>query len=74
MTKGEELISRYGSGKQSQQITIREKSLKKRGIQQKINLRKPKDEFDFSIISKVENKQVYIEICKIKFLFFTKKN
>lgn len=74
ITKGEELISRYGSGKQSQQITIREKSLKKRGIQQKIYLINPKDEFDFSIISKGENQKVFIEIGEIKFSFFAKKN
>ena len=46
ITKGEEVVSRYGSGKQSQQITIREKSTLNRGVQQKIFLTDPKDEFN----------------------------
>ena len=74
ITKGEELISRYGSGKQSQQITIREKSSISRGIQQKIFLVDSKDEFDFSIITKGESQKIYIAIGEVKFSFFTKKN
>ena len=42
IVKGNELISRYGSGKQSQQITIRKKSKRNRGIQQKLKLIEPK--------------------------------
>ena len=74
ITKGEELISRYGRRKQSQQITIREKSSISRGIQQKIFLVDPKDEFNFSIITKGESQKIYIAIGEVKFSFFTKKN
>jgi alpha-N-arabinofuranosidase len=74
ITKGNEVISRYGSGKQSQQITIREKSSINRGIQQDIYITDTKDEFDFSIITKGENQKIFIEIGEVKLSFFTKKN
>ena len=73
ITKGEEVVSRYGSGKQSQQITIREKSTLNRGVQQKIFLTDPKDEFNFSIVTKGENQKIFIEIGEVKFSFFSKK-
>ena len=60
IVKGQEIISRYGSGKQSQQITIREKSIIKRGIKQKINIINSKDEYEFSIYLKGENQKVFI--------------
>jgi len=74
ITKGDEIISRYGSGKQSQQITIREKSATKRGIKQQLYIKDPKDDYNFTIIVKGENQKVFIEIGEIKFLFFAKKN
>ena len=74
IVKGNELTSRYGSAKQSQQITIREKNKTKRGIQQNLYIVNPKDEFDFSIITKGENQKIYIEIGENKFSFLLKKN
>ena len=74
IVKDNELTSRYGSAKQSQQITIREKNKTKRGIQQNLYIVNPKDEFDFSIITKGENQKIFIEIGENKFSFVSKKN
>ena len=74
IVKGEESISRYGSGKQSQQITIREKSKIQRGIKQKINIIDSKDEYEFSIYFKGENQKVVINIGEINFTFNANKN
>lgn len=74
IVKGEEIISRYGSGKQSQQITIREKSKIQRGIKQKINIIDSKDEYEFSIYFKGENQKVFINIGEINFTFNANKN
>ena len=73
IVKGEEIISRYGSGKQSQQITIREKSKTKRGIEQQLKLIDSKDYYEFNIITKGDNQKVFIEIGEIKFSFIAKK-
>jgi alpha-L-arabinofuranosidase len=67
IVKGEEQINRFGSGKQSQQITIREKSKKNRGVQQSININFNNEEHLFSIMLKGNGQKVYIQIGEINF-------
>ena len=73
VVKGKEEISRYGSGKQSQQITIRKKSTTKRGIKQNLNVIFPKEEHVFSIYIKGNNQTIYISIGEINFQIKTNK-
>ena len=73
VVKGKEEISRYGSGKQSQQITIRKKSTTKRGIKQNLNVIFPKEEHVFSIYIKGNNQTLYISIGEINFQIKTNK-
>ena len=73
VVKGKEEISRYGSGKQSQQITIRKKSTTKRGIKQNLNVIFPKEEHIFSIYIKGNNQTIYISIGEINFQIKTNK-
>ena len=73
VVKGKEEISRYGSGKQSQQITIRKKSTIKRGIKQNLNVIFPKEEHVFSIYIKGNNQTIYISIGEINFQIKTNK-
>ena len=73
VVKGKEEISRYGSGKQSQQITIRKKSSIKRGIKQNLNVIFPKEEHVFSIYIKGNNQTIYISIGEINFQIKTNK-
>ena len=69
IVKGEEQINRFGSGKQSQQIIIREKSKKNRGIQQSINVNFSNEEHIFSIMLKGEGQKVFIQIGELNFEF-----
>ena len=73
VVKGKEEISRYGSGKQSQQIIIRKKSTTKRGIKQNLNVIFPKEEHVFSIYIKGNNQTIYISIGEINFQIKTNK-
>ena len=73
VVKGKEEISRYGSGKQSQQITIRKKSTTKRGIKQNLNVIFPKEEHVFSIYIKGNNQTIYISIGEINLQIKTNK-
>ena len=73
VVKGKEEISRYGSGKQSQQITIRKKTTTKRGIKQNLNVIFPKEEHVFSIYIKGNNQTIYISIGEINFQIKTNK-
>ena len=68
VVKGEEQINRFGSGKQSQQITIREKSEKNRGIKQSINVNFINEEHKFSIMLKGTGQKVYIQIGELNFV------
>jgi len=74
IVEGKEQISRYGSGKQSQQITIRKKSLIKRGIKQNLKVIFPQEEHKFSIFIKGNNQYVYISIGEISFKIKATKN
>ena len=67
IVKGEEQINRFGSGKQSQQITIREKSETNRGIKQLLNINFVNDEHQFSIMLKGTGQKVYIQIGELSF-------
>jgi alpha-N-arabinofuranosidase len=69
IVKGEEQINRFGSGKQSQLIIIREKSKKNRGIQQSINVNFSNEEHIFSIMLKGEGQKVFIQIGELNFEF-----
>ncbi|MGY8980684.1 MAG: alpha-L-arabinofuranosidase C-terminal domain-containing protein [Flavobacteriales bacterium] len=68
VVKGEEQINRFGSGKQSQQITIREKSEKNRGIKQPINVNFVDEAHQFSIMLKGTGQKVYIQIGELNFV------
>ena len=68
VVKGEEQINRFGSGKQSQQITIREKSEKNRGIKQPINVNFVDEAHQFSIMLKGAGQKVYIQIGELNFV------
>ena len=68
VVKGEEQINRFGSGKQSQQITIREKSEKNRGIKQSINVNFINEEHKFCITLKGTGQKVYIQIGEFNFV------
>ena len=65
--KGDEQINRFGSGKQSQQITIREKSEENRGIKQLLNVNFVNEEHQFSIMLKGNGQTVYIQIGELSF-------
>lgn len=67
IVKGDEQINRFGSGKQSQQITIREKSKEKRGIKQLVNVNFVDEEHQFSIMLKGNGQTVYIQIGELSF-------
>lgn len=67
IVKGDEQINRFGSGKQSQQITIREKSKEKRGIKQLLNVNFVDEEHQFSIMLKGNGQTVYIQIGELSF-------
>ena len=67
IVKGDEQINRFGSGKQSQQITIREKSKEKRGIKQLLNVNFVDEEHQFSIMLKGNGQTVYIQIGESSF-------
>ena len=68
VVKGEEQINRFGSGKQSQQITIREKSEKNRGIKQPIKVNFVDEAHQFSIMLKGTGQKVYIQIGELNFV------
>ena len=68
IVKGEEQINRFGSGKQSQQITIRKKSKTNRGIKQSINVNFINEEHKFSIMLKGTGQKVYIQIGELNFV------
>ncbi len=68
IVKGDEQINRFGSGKQSQQITIREPSEKNRGIKQSINVNFINEEHKFSIMLKGTGQKVYIQIGELNFV------
>jgi alpha-N-arabinofuranosidase len=68
IVKGDEQINRFGSGKQSQQITIREKSEKNRGIKQSINVNFVNEAHQFSIMLKGTGQKVYIQIGELNFV------
>ncbi len=68
VVKGEEQINRFGSGKQSQQITIRKVSDKNRGIKQSINVNFSNEEHEFSIMLKGTGQKVYIQIGELDFV------
>ena len=74
IVKGEESTNRFGSGKQSQQITIRKKSKIKRGIQQNLKIIHPKEVHKFSILLKGNGQKVFINIGELKFTIKSKKN
>ena len=67
IVKGDEQINRFGSGKQSQQITIREKSKENRGIKQLLNVNFVNEEHQFSITLKGNGQTVYIQIGELSF-------
>ena len=67
IVKGDEQINRFGSGKQSQQITIREKSKENRGIKQLLNVNFVNEEHQFSIMLKGNGQTVYIQIGELSF-------
>jgi alpha-N-arabinofuranosidase len=67
IVKGDEQINRFGSGKQSQQITIREKSEENRGIKQLLNVNFVNEEHQFSIMLKGNGQTVYIQIGELSF-------
>ena len=67
IVKGDEQINRFGSGKQSQQITIRGKSKEKRGIKQLLNVNFVNEEHQFSIMLKGNGQTVYIQIGESSF-------
>ena len=67
IVKGDEQINRFGSGKQSQQITIREKSKEKRGIKQLLSVNFVDEEHQFSIMLKGNGQTVYIQIGELSF-------
>ena len=67
IVKGDEQINRFGSGKQSQQITIREKSKENRGIKQLLNVNFVNEEHQFSIMLKGNCQTVYIQIGELSF-------
>ena len=73
IVKGEEQINRFGSGKQSQQITIRKKSEKNRGIKQSINVNFISEEHQFSIMLKGTGQKVYIQIGELNFVIKSRK-
>ena len=68
IVKGDEQINRFGSGKQSQQITIRENSEINRGIKQSININFVNQEHRFSIMLKGTGQKVYIQIGELNFV------
>ena len=68
IVKGDEQINRFGSGKQSQQITIRENSEINRGIKQSININFVDQEHRFSIMLKGTGQKVYIQIGELNFV------
>ena len=67
IVKGDEQINRFGSGKQSQQITIRGKSKENRGIKQLLNVNFVNEEHQFSIMLKGNGQTVYIQIGELSF-------
>ena len=67
IVKGDEQINRFGSGKQSQQITIREKSEENRGVKQLLNVNFVNEEHQFSIMLKGNGQTVYIQIGELSF-------
>ena len=73
IVKGEEQINRFGSGKQSQQITIRKKSEKNRGIKQSINVNFINEEHQFSLMLKGAGQKVYIQIGELNFVIKSRK-
>ena len=74
IVKGNETKNRYGSGKQSQYVSIRKKSVIKRGIQQNLKINNINDTHTFTIVLKGKGQKVFISIGEIKFSIISKKN
>ena len=72
IVKGNEIKNRFGSGKQSQQISIRKNSKIKRGILQNINITHINDTYLFSILLKGYGQKVFICIGEIQFVIQSK--